>query len=90
MRIGGMWRASNPHELGAALAQLRLSRGLRQEDLAEASGLRREYVSKLESGLATEQVLNLFALLRSQGYEIVLAPRDPINGNPSDDYPSHG
>ena len=74
------WRASNPSELGAALARLRASRGLRQEDVAEASGLRREYVSRMESGLATEQVRNLFALLRSQNYELELVPRGQSDG----------
>jgi transcriptional regulator with XRE-family HTH domain len=80
MSTDAEWRASNPSELGTALARLRMSRGLRQEDVADASGLRREYVSRLESGLATEQILNLFALLRSQGYELVLAPRSRNHG----------
>ena len=74
------WRVSNPNELGAGLVRLRMSNGLRQEDVARKAGLRREYVSKLESGLATEQVLNLFALIRSQGYELILAPRDKKHG----------
>jgi hypothetical protein len=34
----------------------------------------------MESGLATEQVQNLFALLRSQGYELELTPRGRNGG----------
>lgn len=74
MRTSG-WRAGTPGELGAALARIRRERGLRQADLAERTGLRREYVSRMESGLATEQVRSLFAALRALGYEIELVER---------------
>jgi transcriptional regulator with XRE-family HTH domain len=42
------WRAANPAELGGALARLRQSRGLTQEELAAKAGLRREYLSRME------------------------------------------
>ncbi len=69
------WRAATPTELGVALARIRRLHGLRQEDLAERAGLRREYVSKMEAGLATEQMRSLFAVLRALGYEIELVER---------------
>ena len=69
------WQASNPSELGAALAKLREGAQLRQEDLAELAGVRREYISRMESGHATEQMKNLFAVLRSLGYELALVER---------------
>ena len=69
------WRAAAPAELGAALARIRRLHGLRQEDLAEQAGLRREYVSKMESGLATEQLRSLFTALRALGYELELVER---------------
>ena len=66
------WRAATTTELGAALARIRHLHGLRQEELAEQAGLRREYVSKMEAGLATEQMRSLFAVLRALGYELEL------------------
>jgi HTH-type transcriptional regulator / antitoxin HipB len=74
------WRAANPPELGGALARLRQSRGLTQEELAARAGLRREYLSRMESGLATEQVKSLFAVLREEGYELVISPRQTSRG----------
>jgi transcriptional regulator with XRE-family HTH domain len=70
------WRASNPTELGAALTKLRQRAQLRQEDLADLAGVRREYISRMESGLATEQMKYLFSVLRSIGYELALVERD--------------
>ncbi|MHB8246489.1 MAG: helix-turn-helix domain-containing protein [Acidimicrobiales bacterium] len=72
MSTSQTWRASNTTELGAALAKLREHAQLRQEDLADLAGLRREYISRMESGLATEQLKNLFAVLRSLHYELAL------------------
>lgn len=74
------WRASNPAELGRALARLRQKKGLAQGELATRTGLRREYLSRMESGLATEQLQNLFSVLRATGYEIILAPREHADG----------
>ena len=75
MSTSQQWRASNPTELGAALAKLRQYAQLRQEDLADLAGVRREYISRMESGLATEQIKNLFAVLRSFGDELALVER---------------
>jgi transcriptional regulator with XRE-family HTH domain len=69
-------RAGTPVELGAALARIRQSAELRQEDLALRAGLRREYVSRLESGQATEQLRALFRVLRALGYELAITERE--------------
>jgi hypothetical protein len=34
----------------------------------------------MESGLATEQVKSLFGVLREEGYELVISPREASRG----------
>jgi transcriptional regulator with XRE-family HTH domain len=70
------WRVSNPAELGRALARLRRSRGLTQEQMAAETGVHRSYLARMEAGLSTEQVQRIFALLRESGYELAIVPRE--------------
>ncbi len=71
------WRASNPAELGRALARARHSRGLNQETLAARLGIHRSYVARMESGLSTEQLQRTFAILREMGMELAIVEKEP-------------
>lgn len=51
------FRATNNFELGRALAIIRKHLGKTQEDVAPLIGSQRSYLSKVENGLATEQVV---------------------------------
>ncbi|MDA8298062.1 MAG: helix-turn-helix transcriptional regulator [Actinomycetota bacterium] len=75
MGTAAEWRAGNPAELGKTIARLRQRAGLRQEDLADRAGIRREYLSKIESGHATEQLRSLFMILRALGNEFAVVER---------------
>jgi ribosome-binding protein aMBF1 (putative translation factor) len=71
------WRASNPTELGRALARARQSRGLNQETLAARLGIHRSYLARMEAGLSTEQFQRTFAVLREMGMELAIVEREP-------------
>ena len=73
-----MWRASNGRELGRALARLRQQTGLTQEAMATRVGIERTYLTRMETGLATEQIQRVFAILREVGYELAIVARDNI------------
>ncbi|MGP8065148.1 MAG: helix-turn-helix domain-containing protein [Acidimicrobiales bacterium] len=70
------WIATNPIELGRILARVRRQTGLSQEQMAARVGVHRPYLSKLEHGVATEQLRRVFAIVRETGYELLVAPRD--------------
>jgi transcriptional regulator with XRE-family HTH domain len=70
-------RASNPAELGRALARVRESSGLSQEALAARLGLHRSYLARMETGLSTEQLQRTFAFLRALGFELAVVEREP-------------
>lgn len=69
------FRVTNNYELGRALALIRQNLGKTQEEIAPLIGSQRSYLSKLENGLATEQIIKIFMLLREYGYEINLDPK---------------
>lgn len=71
------WRASNPAELGRALARVRQSRGLNQETLAARLGIHRSYLARMEAGLSTEQFQRTFAFLREMGMELAIVEKEP-------------
>ena len=73
-----MWRASNGSELGRDLARLRQQTGLTQEAMATRVGIERTYLTRMETGLATEQLQRVFAILREVGYELAIVARDNI------------
>ncbi len=68
------FRVSNHAELGRALARMRQSSGLTQEQMAARIGIHRRYLVRMENGLATEQVQRIFAVLRESGYELAAVP----------------
>jgi len=54
---------------GARLRELRLQKKLSQEDLAEASGLDRTYVSSCERGNRNISLLNISKLAKALGLD---------------------
>lgn len=67
-------------ELIGALVEARKARGLTQQQLAEAAGLRQSAVARLERMKATPQIDTLFRLLIPLGYKLALVPRDEARG----------
>ena len=67
-------------DLGLALRLARRSQGLSQENVALLTGLRRSYLSEMESGVTTERFDRLFALLDALGLELVARRRDVRRG----------
>lgn len=69
------YRITNNYELGYTLAKIRQDLGKTQNDIAPLVRSQRSYLSKLEHGWATEQLIKIFMLLREYDYEILLVPR---------------
>jgi transcriptional regulator with XRE-family HTH domain len=66
------WIVRDPEDLGALIRHHRKQRGLAQQQLADAAGFHRTYLSELERGKATEQTARLFRVLRRLGLEVVV------------------
>jgi transcriptional regulator with XRE-family HTH domain len=56
-----------PPELGSLIQRLRKARGMRQQDLAAASGLTRSSVANIESGRQDLTVASLIAFAKALG-----------------------
>jgi transcriptional regulator with XRE-family HTH domain len=52
---------------GDKVRELRIKKGLSQEQLAELSGLHRTYISSLELGKRNVSLINIFALAKALG-----------------------
>jgi HTH-type transcriptional regulator/antitoxin HipB len=63
-------------DLGSVVRERRTSRGLRQEDLALASGTGRRFVVELEQGKPNVRLDSTLAVLQALGLELTVAPRD--------------
>ena len=69
---------------GSVLRQLRVEKGLSQEDLALEAGLDRTFVSMLERGLRQPTLSSLFAIasaLRTRASRIVRLTENAISGS---------
>lgn len=70
-------------DLGAAVAEVRRTRGLTQAELAERTGIQRSYVASLESGRTNRLIEHLLRTLRRLGAEVTVTWRtasDPADG----------
>ena len=65
-----------PASLGDAVRYYRTEAGLTQAQLAEKAGIRRSYLSEMESGKETEQVKRLLGVLRRLGVRMTLDKAD--------------
>lgn len=54
-------------KFGERVRELRIKKGLSQEELAEISGLHRTYISSLELGKRNVSLINVFALAKALG-----------------------
>lgn len=69
------WAVRDTRSLGRAISQRRKLEGLSQEDLADAAGIHRSYLSDIERGKNTDHTDRLFRVLRRLGLEVVVRPR---------------
>jgi ribosome-binding protein aMBF1 (putative translation factor) len=63
-------------ELIGKLIAAREAKGLTQEQLAAAAGLKQSAVARLESLKATPQIDTLFKMLTPMGYKLTIVPSD--------------
>lgn len=75
-RAGGAFRIYTPASLGNAIRHYRTEAGLTQAELAEMAGVRRVYLSELESGKETEQLKRVLRILRGLGVRMTLDKAD--------------
>lgn len=70
------YRIYDARSLGQALRYFRQEAHLTQAELAEKTGLNRQYIIEMEQGLETEQVRRLLRTLRALGVRIMLQKQD--------------
>jgi len=70
------YRIYTANSLGSAIRHFRLEAGLTQAELAEQVGLNRTYLSELESGKETEQILRILRVLRTLGARMTIDKAD--------------
>lgn len=68
--IGNMARLDNSEAFGAAVRSARTARGLRQEDVAMASGVGLRFVVDLEKGKPTTQLDRALRVARAVGLRL--------------------
>jgi len=72
----GPYRIYSPASLGDAIRHYRREAGLTQDQLAQALGLQRSYLSELERGKETEQLTRILRVLRRLGVRMTLEKAD--------------
>lgn len=70
-----------PTELGRAIADLRLERGITQAELAKQAGVSRRWLIQVESGHPGAQLDKLFAVLGALDVHIALPHHDKPVGS---------
>ena len=60
----------SPADIGLAIQQARLARGLTQMELADQLGISQRSISELESGKPTIWARRMFDLMRANGVEL--------------------
>lgn len=72
----GPYRVYSAASLGDAIRHYRQRAGLTQAQLAELTGIRRSYLSELESGKETEQLARVLRVLRQLGVRMSVEEAD--------------
>ena len=54
-------------KFGERVRELRIKKGISQEELAELSGLHRTYISSVELGKRNVSIINIYALAKALG-----------------------
>ena len=70
------FRVYTPESIGAAIRYFRDEAGLSQAELAKLAGIHRSYLSQLEQGHETEQLRQIFRVLRQLGVRMTLGKAD--------------
>lgn len=70
------WVVLAPADLGAVLREARAAAGWTQQELAEAAGVHRSYLSDLEQGRTSQQVHRLLRLLRTLKLDVTVSTRE--------------
>lgn len=70
-----MIRITAPDQLAAILGDLRILYGLRQLDIAEASGFRKSQISTWLSGRTSMDTGSVIRVANALGYDLALVPR---------------
>lgn len=66
------WTIRSSKDLGTTLGDVRKLRGLTQQQLADMTGMRRDYLSHLESSSGTLELQRLVLALRRLGANITV------------------
>lgn len=75
---GEVWRVASGDDLGRALADVRVARGMSQQELADAIGVQRSYLAEIEAGGSVLMIERLLRAFRRMGAEVtVTVPRPP-------------
>lgn len=75
-----VFRVRRGEDLGAAVREARLTVGLTQEQLAEATSIERTYLTRLESGLSVLLLDRAVRLLRHLGAEVTVTMPETNRG----------
>lgn len=67
--------ARSPNQLGVAIQQQRLMRGMSQSELARLAGTSQKTISKIENGNPATKIETVFALMAALDMQMTLAPR---------------
>ncbi|PLW76039.1 helix-turn-helix domain-containing protein [Cohaesibacter celericrescens] len=67
--------ARTPKNIGHAIRQARIARGLTQKELASISGIWQETISKIENDISATKLETIFDLLAALDLEIQLQTR---------------
>ncbi len=72
-----VWTIRSSQDLGRTLGDVRKLRHLTQEQLAERTGMRRDYLSQLESSSDTLELKRLILAFRRLGADITVTVEAP-------------
>jgi HTH-type transcriptional regulator / antitoxin HipB len=75
-RDDSSYRIYDARSMGRALRHFRQEAGLTQAELAERTGVSRQYLVEMEQGLETEQLRRLLRVLKTLGVRITLGRQD--------------
>lgn len=76
------WTVRSGTDLGRAIAEIRTTRTLTQQQLADRSGLSRSWLAKLEAGRSAVVLDHLLRVLRRLGATITITFDDTDSGGP--------
>ena len=74
------WTIHSGADFGRAIADLRRRQGLTQAQLAEQSGLSRDYLAHLEAGRTSKSLDHLLRTLRRSGASVTVSLPDDNDG----------